>query len=216
MSWKEKLWAIGAYWGVDEEPCLYDDFSDRPYMLDFDKILYRMKEELEALQEGNSLAVSEFIRPTADHETRQPYRDPSPGCSESRFEQGVTRTHEGYVQHAEGIIMSQSPLTNTPLQPYLSSQEDPTPDGIGSPESRAVKERLYQALPAPILSNKERDLEVRALVEAELRKREIELEAELRREKSNSKPNFIGRKPNSKLLTWKNFVLESSKSKRRV
>ena len=75
MSWKEKLWTIGAHWGIEETPCRYDEMNDRPYMLDADMLFERLTRELADLEQARSLAVSDFIRPTTDHHTPPPYRD---------------------------------------------------------------------------------------------------------------------------------------------
>jgi hypothetical protein len=157
--------------------------------LDFVSLSVRLDEELAALQAEKSLAVSDFIRPTADRSTPYNYRDPSPARSEP--EQGLTATHEGYLKFADEVILQQGPPLMTPMEPYSSSQEDPTPESIQSPESRAVKEKIYQAL-------SHRDAEVQQ------QQREIEVQQHSVKSKSSNSSS------KSKLPVTENVVLRES------
>jgi DNA repair exonuclease SbcCD ATPase subunit len=181
LTWQEKLWTLAAYWGFEQEPWCYDEVCDAPQSLDFTRLSSRLDKELAALQEARSLAVSDFIRPTADNPTPLPYRDPSPTRSEP--EQNLTAAQEEYFRFVDGVILQQGPPLGTPLRPYTSSQEDPTPDGIGSPESRAVKEKVYKALPQRSLSievQERRNIEVQKQ-HNDAAQRNLEIEAAAQR-----------------------------------
>jgi hypothetical protein len=68
LTWKQKLWTIGAHWGIDQEPWLFDEFGDAPMALDLHQVSNRLEQEVEALQAAKSAASSlaEFVRPTAE------------------------------------------------------------------------------------------------------------------------------------------------------
>jgi hypothetical protein len=76
LTWKEKLWVIGAHWGIEQKPWHFDEFRDAPHSLDVHRIYERLQEELDTLQEANTLVVSDFIRPTAERRALSPYVDP--------------------------------------------------------------------------------------------------------------------------------------------
>jgi hypothetical protein len=58
LTWKQKLWTIGAHWGIDQEPWLFDEFGDAPMALDLYQVSNRLEQEVEALQAAKSAASS--------------------------------------------------------------------------------------------------------------------------------------------------------------
>jgi hypothetical protein len=57
-TWKQKLWALAAHWGIDEEPWLFDEFSDPPYVFDMTQVLLRLEDELKAAPGKRTLLLS--------------------------------------------------------------------------------------------------------------------------------------------------------------
>jgi hypothetical protein len=96
-DWRSKLWAIGVHWEIDEEPWAYNEFRDRPYILDLTEVLLRLEQELKAAQEAKSFAVSNSTQPTDEHRSLSPRIDPSPigPCLETGL--GLTQARDGIL-----------------------------------------------------------------------------------------------------------------------
>jgi hypothetical protein len=157
LTWKQKLWTIGAHWGIDQEPWLYDEFGDAPMALDMHQVSDRLDQEVEALQAAKSAASSlaEFVQPTTRPRT-PPYEDPYPAENLSNFNHELTQAPENILREVDDIHRQQGPSTTAQLVPYQSSQEDPTPEALAieSPCSRAVRENVYMALAEKELEHK--------------------------------------------------------------
>ena len=135
LTWKQKLWTIGAYWGIDQEPWFFDEFGDIPMALDLYQVSNRLEEEVEALQAAKSAArsLAEFVRPTAERNLSlypdlysSPCPSPYPAEDLSVLNYDLTQAHENILRDVEETIRRQGPDTTSPLLPYQSSQEDPT------------------------------------------------------------------------------------------
>jgi hypothetical protein len=192
LTWKQKLWAIGAHYGIDQEPWLFDEFTDAPEALDLYRMSRRLRQDVHALQEAQasagSLVVSDFVRPTAERHP-SPYQDPYPAENISNLTQELAQAQENILRGVDDILRRQGPNATSPLVPYQSSQEDPTPEALESPR---LKSSQGECVPSPLkggagaqVPRKRAPLEqklARELVEA---REELEQQA-LRREQEAS------------------------------
>ena len=96
-----------------------------------------IQRELRTLHGAGSVSVSEFIRPTAERHTPLSYRDPSPTCSESYPEQGITH-EEKWKIYVNGLNFKEGlhgdlNLVASPKTPREEILQEP-PGTLAGPE----------------------------------------------------------------------------------
>ena len=76
-TWPEKLWALGAHWGIQEKPWPYDEFRIAPQIFDVTPVLLRVQAEVRQMQENQkkeSDPLRSFIWQDSDFLSPPPYK----------------------------------------------------------------------------------------------------------------------------------------------
>ena len=57
LTWPQKLWALGAFWGIQERPWPYDEFRDAPEILCFVSVMNKVNRQLKQKQLEDSKKI---------------------------------------------------------------------------------------------------------------------------------------------------------------
>ena len=77
LTWSEKLWTLGAYWGIQEIPWPYDEFRDAPEILCMTSVLNKVQAQLRQKQQEEACLsdpLRSFIRHDSDYKSPLPLK----------------------------------------------------------------------------------------------------------------------------------------------